>query len=88
MMEDIATWFLKTDIDLFVGGGMRYFNNRKTDQRDLVAELGAHALDQHRRDGRRAGDGDAQAGKISLRQLRSAFPSEYPCYGELFVYPW
>lgn len=39
LMEEIATWFLKTDIDLFVGGGMRYFNNRKTDQRNLVAEL-------------------------------------------------
>lgn len=38
-MEDIATFFLKTDIDLFIGGGMRYFNHRSTDDRNLVLEL-------------------------------------------------
>lgn len=38
-MEEIATWFLRTDIDLFIGGGMKYFTNRKTDQRNLYAEL-------------------------------------------------
>jgi len=39
MKEEIAAYFLETDIDLFVGGGMANFNNRKTDQRNLVAEL-------------------------------------------------
>lgn len=38
-MEEIATWFLQTDIDLFIGGGMKYFTNRKTDERNLYAEL-------------------------------------------------
>lgn len=38
-MEDIATYFLKTNIDLFIGGGMKYFTARKTDQRNLYAEL-------------------------------------------------
>ncbi|MBL7776482.1 MAG: alkaline phosphatase [Saprospiraceae bacterium] len=37
-MEHIATYFVKTDIDLFIGGGMRYFTNR-SDQRNLVEEL-------------------------------------------------
>jgi len=40
-MEEIATFFVKTDIDLFIGGGMKYFTNRKTDQRNLYAELQA-----------------------------------------------
>ena len=26
--EDIAPWFLKTDIDVFIGGGKKYFENR------------------------------------------------------------
>jgi alkaline phosphatase len=38
-METIATYFLKTDIDLFIGGGMKYFNRRTADQRNLVGEL-------------------------------------------------
>lgn len=38
-MEDIAAFFVKTDIDLFIGGGMKYFTNRKTDQRNLYDEL-------------------------------------------------
>ena len=38
-MEEIAAWFLQTEIDLFIGGGMKYFTNRKTDQRNLYAEL-------------------------------------------------
>ncbi|MCF8226996.1 MAG: alkaline phosphatase [Bacteroidales bacterium] len=36
--EEIAADFLKTDIDLFIGGGLEHFNNRK-DGRDLTAEL-------------------------------------------------
>lgn len=40
-MESIATYFVKTDLDFFVGGGMKYFNQRKTDKRDLVKELQA-----------------------------------------------
>lgn len=38
-MEDIATFFVKTNVDLFIGGGMKYFTNRKTDQRNLYNEL-------------------------------------------------
>lgn len=37
-MEDIAEYFLKTEIDLFIGGGKKYFTERK-DGRDLLAEL-------------------------------------------------
>ena len=37
--QAIAADFLKTDIDLFIGGGMKYFNARSIDQRDLVQEL-------------------------------------------------
>jgi len=36
--EEIAADFLKTDIDLFIGGGARYFNNR-SDDRNLLDEL-------------------------------------------------
>jgi alkaline phosphatase len=39
--EAIAAAFLDTPIDLFIGGGMDYFSRRKTDARDLVAELTA-----------------------------------------------
>lgn len=38
-MEEIAAYFLKTNIDLFVGGGMRYFTDRATDSRNLIREL-------------------------------------------------
>jgi len=38
-MEDIAKFFVQTELDFFVGGGLDYFNKRKTDQRDLYAEL-------------------------------------------------
>lgn len=38
-MELIAEDFLKTDIDLFIGGGKRHFDSRKNDSRNLVAEL-------------------------------------------------
>jgi len=37
--EDIARFFLQTDLDLFIGGGMNAFNQRKTDTRDLYKEL-------------------------------------------------
>ena len=40
MYDEIATWFLKTDIDLFVGGGMRFFEDRP-DGRNLAEELRA-----------------------------------------------
>jgi alkaline phosphatase len=36
--EDIATDFLKTDIDVFIGGGLDHFAKRK-DGRDLTVEL-------------------------------------------------
>lgn len=36
--EDIAADFLKTDIDVFIGGGYKHFAQRK-DQRDLTREL-------------------------------------------------
>jgi alkaline phosphatase len=37
-MEEAATWFVKTDIDLMIGGGMKHFNKR-SDGRDLYQEL-------------------------------------------------
>lgn len=37
-MEDIAGFFVKTEIDLFIGGGKKYFTERK-DGRDLYREL-------------------------------------------------
>lgn len=39
MMEDIAVDFLKTDIDLFIGGGKKYFDRREKDGRNLSEEL-------------------------------------------------
>jgi alkaline phosphatase len=39
--EEIALGFLDTPIDIFIGGGMDHFVRRKTDERDLVAELTA-----------------------------------------------
>ncbi len=41
MYEEIASDFLKTDIDLIIGGGKYYFDNREKDDRDLYAELEA-----------------------------------------------
>ncbi len=38
MSEEIAADFLKTDIDLFIGGGLNHFTKR-TDGRDLTKEL-------------------------------------------------
>lgn len=40
MYEDIAADFLKTDIDVFIGGGTTHFTERK-DNRDLTEELRA-----------------------------------------------
>ncbi len=39
--EEIAADFLKTEVDLFIGGGARYFNRRESDTRNLVRELQA-----------------------------------------------
>lgn len=38
-MEEIAESFIKTEIDLFIGGGRKYFNLRKKDNRNLLEEL-------------------------------------------------
>ncbi|MDD4968750.1 MAG: alkaline phosphatase [Paludibacter sp.] len=40
MYEEIAADYLKTDIDVFIGGGRKYFEDR-TDGRNLTAELKA-----------------------------------------------
>lgn len=40
MQEEIAADFLKTDIDVFIGGGRKYFNQRK-DGRNLLDSLKA-----------------------------------------------
>lgn len=44
-MQTIATYFLQTDIDLFIGGGRKYFAERTADQRNLVQELAAKGFD-------------------------------------------
>ena len=44
MQEEIAADFLKTDIDVVIGGGRRYFNQRK-DKRDLLQEFSAKGYD-------------------------------------------
>lgn len=41
MYEDIASDFLKTEIDLFIGGGKRFFDRREKDERNLYEELKA-----------------------------------------------
>ena len=38
MYEEIAADFLKTDVDVFIGGGIAHFINRK-DKRNLISEL-------------------------------------------------
>ena len=45
--QDIATFFLKTDLDLLIGGGMKYFNERTEDQRNLLTEMTAKGWDVH-----------------------------------------
>ena len=37
--EEIATHFLNTEFDLLIGGGKKYFERRKTDNRNLSDEL-------------------------------------------------
>lgn len=39
MMEEIAADFPKTPIDLFIGGGKKYFDRRETDSRNISKEL-------------------------------------------------
>ena len=39
MYDLIAEDFLKTDIDLFIGGGFKYFNVQRTDERSLIPKL-------------------------------------------------
>lgn len=39
MYEAIAADFLKTDVNIFIGGGKKYFDNRDTDDRNLYKEL-------------------------------------------------
>jgi len=39
--EEIAEDFLDTEIDLFIGGGLKFFNRRDNDDRNLVKELEA-----------------------------------------------
>jgi len=41
MYEAIAADFLKTDVDLFIGGGAKFFNRREEDERNLFEELAA-----------------------------------------------
>lgn len=38
-VEAIAAYFLQTNLDLFIGGGLKYFNERTADRRDLAQEL-------------------------------------------------
>lgn len=42
--EDIASDYLKTDIDVFIGGGLKYFNQR-SDSTNLISQL--EAKDYH-----------------------------------------
>jgi len=44
MQEEIAADFLNTEVDVFIGGGRKYFNQRK-DERDLLIELEAKGYD-------------------------------------------
>ncbi len=37
--EDIAADLVKAEVDFFVGGGKRYFDNRESDNSDLIQEL-------------------------------------------------
>ncbi|MCA9761448.1 MAG: alkaline phosphatase, partial [Streptococcus sp.] len=39
MYEQIATDYLKTDVDYLVGGGKEYFDRRSNDDRNLIDEL-------------------------------------------------
>jgi alkaline phosphatase len=37
--EEIAEAFLDTEVDVFIGGGMKYFNRREKDNRNIISEL-------------------------------------------------
>jgi alkaline phosphatase len=39
MYEAIAADYLKVDVDVFIGGGKKYFANRTSDERNLIDEL-------------------------------------------------
>lgn len=39
LQEAIAADFLKTEVDFFIGGGMKYFSLRETDDRNIINEL-------------------------------------------------
>lgn len=39
MYEDIAAAFLDTDVDIFIGGGKKYFDRRDKDDRNITQEL-------------------------------------------------
>jgi alkaline phosphatase len=39
--EEIAEDFLDTEVDIFIGGGLKFFNRRENDDRNLVKELEA-----------------------------------------------
>ncbi|MGA1582642.1 MAG: alkaline phosphatase [Saprospiraceae bacterium] len=41
-MEEIAGEILKTEIDLLIGGGKKYFDRRSDDERNLIAEMEAN----------------------------------------------
>ncbi|NJB87482.1 alkaline phosphatase [Lewinella marina] len=43
--EAIAADLLKTDIDLFIGGGAKYFERRETDTRNLTEELRSQGIE-------------------------------------------
>jgi len=45
MYEDIALDFLDTEIDFFVGGGQRYFERRRQDDRNLMKEMQRQGYD-------------------------------------------
>ena len=39
LFEEIATFFLETEVDLIIGGGKKYFDQRSIDDRNLYEEL-------------------------------------------------
>ena len=41
MYEEIAAFFLETEVDFFVGGGKKFFDRRENDDRNLYKELEA-----------------------------------------------
>lgn len=41
LYEEIATFLPKSGVDIFVGGGKKYFNQRTIDNRNIIAELEA-----------------------------------------------